>query len=358
MARVKTFNNAALGIALSACAPIALFEVFMHTEWYSMLATIAISFLSIFIFARFFFKQFVIYKIKPIYRLATSKTISTREMTNIFSRKGDILVEIQEELAGWSEKRQMEIAEFQDSERFRKEYIGNVAHEIKTPLFTIQGYILTLLDGALEDPEINHLYLERAAQNLERLTNIMADLDEMSKMDSGEGKLNLTVFDMKELVRDVFEQLELEAAKHDIRLKIGPTATPRALVYADRSRIEQVLTNLVSNSIKYGKPGGTTVVNFINMYDEAVIEVEDNGIGISEENQKRLFERFYRVDKSRSREQGGTGLGLSIVRHIIEAHRGQLSVRSEPGKGSVFSFSVQRPPQKGKKQKEREEKTT
>ena len=346
MAKVKTIETAALGIALSACAPILLFEFIVQTEWYSMLSTVLIAFVSIFFFSRFFFKQFVIYKMKPIYRLVTSKSISSKELGEKITNQEEMMDRIQDELTDWNERKALEIARLQDSERFRREYIGNVAHEIKTPIFTIQGYILTLLDGALHDPEINMVYLERAAKNLERLTNILSDLDEITRMDSGEGKLDMAVFDVKELARDVFGTLEFEARKHGIRLLLGPSASARVMVYADRGRIEQVLINLLSNSIKYGKSNGTTVVNFIDLYAETMIEVEDNGIGISEEHQKRLFERFYRVDKSRSREGGGTGLGLSIVKHIIEAHGTQLSVRSELGKGSVFSFTLEKPPRK------------
>ena len=346
MAKVKTISTVSASIALTACVPIALFELFMHTEWHSMLCTIVIAFVSIFFASQVFFRLFVIYKIKPIYRLVTSKSISTKELNNRLTNKIDIIEEIQDELSCWSKKRAEEIARYQDAERFRREYISNVSHEIKTPIFTIQGYIQTLRDGALEDPEINLLYLDRTIKSVDRLTNIMADLDDINKMESGNGKLNMTAFDIKPLVREVFATLEFEAKKHGVQLKLGPTATPRAMVYADRDRIEQVLINLVSNSIKYGKPKGTTTVNLINLYEEALIEVEDDGIGISEEHMKRLFERFYRVDKSRSREGGGTGLGLSIVKHIIESHGTQLSVRSEPGKGSVFSFTVLKNPPK------------
>jgi len=346
MAKVKTISTVSISIALTACVPIAIFELFMHTEWHSMLCTVVIAFVSIFFASQIYFRLFVIYKLKPIYRLVTSKSISTKELTNRLGNKIDILEEIQDELSGWAQKRTEEIARYQDAERFRREYISNVSHEIKTPIFTIQGYIQTLRDGALEDPEINLLYLDRAIKSVDRLTNIMADLDDINKMESGNGKLNMTAFDIKPLIREVFATLEFEAQKHGIKLKLGPTATPRAMVYADRDRIEQVLINLISNSIKYGKPKGTTTVNLINLYEEALIEVEDNGIGISEEHMKRLFERFYRVDKSRSREGGGTGLGLSIVKHIIESHGTQLSVRSEPGKGSVFSFTVLKNPPK------------
>lgn len=346
MAKVKTISSVSLRITVAACIPLAIYEMIIDTEWYSILCTVAIAFVSVFFSSRYFFKQFVIYKIKPIYRLVTSKSISTRELVPRLSGSSDIMDEIRDELSCWSEKRANEIAQLKDSERFRKEYVGNVSHEIKTPIFTIQGYVQTLLEGAISDPEVNCLYLSRAAKSIERLASIITDLDEISKMESGEGELKMTVFDIKTLIKEVFAALEFEAEKYGIRLKIGPTATPRALVYADRGRVEQVLVNLVSNSIKYGKPGGTTTVNMINLYEEALIEVEDDGIGISEEHQKRLFERFYRVDKSRSREEGGTGLGLSIVKHIIEAHRTQLSVRSELGRGSVFSFTLQRPPKK------------
>jgi len=345
MAKVKTIDTAAFNIALSACVPIVIFEIAWNTAWYLLIGTLLISFFSIYFFSRFFFRQFVVYKMKPIYRMVTSQSVSTRSLNEKLASGGSIMDEVRDELAVWSEKRETEIARAEDRERFQREFIGNLSHEIKTPIFTIQGYLLTLLDGALDDPEINQLYLERAAKSLERLTNILTDLDEITKMESGE-KLTFSVFDIKELARDVFSVLEFEAQRKGIKLKLGPTSKSKIWVYADRDKIEQVLVNLVSNSIKYGNPKGCTRINFIDMYEETMIEVEDNGIGIAEEDQKRLFERFYRVDKSRSRESGGTGLGLAIVKHIIDSHRGQLSVRSELDKGSVFSFTVRKPSKK------------
>jgi two-component system phosphate regulon sensor histidine kinase PhoR len=213
---------------------------------------------------------------------------------------------------------------------------------LKTPLFNIQGYIHTLLDGALEDPEVNRNYLERASRSVERLCLIVDDLEAISKLESGELILDQRTFDIHELVKEVFESSEIRAVELHIKMEFKEGSDRQFFVYADKERIRQVVSNLVINSIKYGRKNGTTSVGFYDMDENILIEITDNGIGIDPSHLPRIFERFYRIDKSRSREQGGTGLGLSIVKHIIEAHKQTINVRSNYGIGTTFAFTLKK----------------
>ena len=229
-------------------------------------------------------------------------------------------------------------------EELKTDFTNNMTHELKTPIFNIQGYISTLLDGGLEDELINRKYLERAEKSIDRLINIVNDLDTISKLESNMNRLEMEKFDIVALTKEIAEQAEMEADKKGIRISIkGADNLPSPFwVLADKHYIGQVIVNLVINSIRYGKEGGLTRVHFRDMLDKILVEVEDNGLGISKEDLPRVFERFYRTDKGRSREQGGTGLGLAIVKHIIEAHGERISVRSEPGVGSTFSFTLKK----------------
>ncbi|MBQ1222275.1 MAG: sensor histidine kinase, partial [Alistipes sp.] len=220
------------------------------------------------------------------------------------------------------------------------------AHELKTPIFNIQGYISTLLDGGLEDELINRKYLERAEKSIDRLINIVNDLDTINKLESSMNALKADTFDVVALAREIAEQAEIEADRRQIKITVkGAENLPSPFwVQADKHYVGQVLVNLIINSIRYGKEGGQTRVKFRDMLDKILIEVEDNGQGIAKEDQPRIFERFYRADKGRSREQGGTGLGLAIVKHIVEAHGERITVRSEQGKGSTFAFTLKKVP--------------
>ncbi len=214
---------------------------------------------------------------------------------------------------------------------------------MKTPIFNIQGYILTLLDGGLKDKKINKKFLEKTARSVDRMIAIVQDLEEISKFESGVMNLNETVFDINGLCREVADFLEVKAEKNNTQIIVKEPENSRIPVLADKTRIRQVLINLVDNAINYGHPeGGRITLSFYDFHDNVLVEVSDNGIGIAEENLPRIFERFYRVDKSRSREKGGTGLGLAIVKHIIEAHRQSITVRSKPGKGTTFSFTLKK----------------
>lgn len=339
---VKTKEGASLWIALLAALIVAAVMWMLHALWWVTLSVMAGVFVVVALVALFIIRKYVAYKLKPIYSIVLSRDVHTNE---IFSELKDKRVEnIGEELTAWADTNDKEIARLKETERFRKQYLGNVAHELKTPIFNIQGYISTLLDGGLEDELINRKYLERAEKSIDRLINIVNDLDTISKLESNMNRLNLEKFDIVALAKEIAEQAEMEADKKGIKISVkGAENLPSTFwVLADKHYIGQVLVNLVINSIRYGREGGTTRIRFRDMLDRILVEVEDNGQGIGKEDLPRVFERFYRTDKGRSREQGGTGLGLAIVKHIVEAHGERISVRSEPGVGSTFSFTLKK----------------
>lgn len=347
MIRIKTKEGASLWIALLATLIVA--GVFLgvhlrgvHLRGLAVAGVLLGTFCIVELVALFIIRKYVAYKLKPIYSIVLSRDVHTNE---ILSELKDKRVEnIGEELTAWADTNDKEIARLKEAEQFRKQYLGNVAHELKTPIFNIQGYISTLLDGGLEDELINRKYLERAEKSIDRLINIVNDLDTISKLENSMNKLNLEKFDIVALAKEIAEQAEIEADKKHIRISVkGVENLPSPFwVQADKHYIGQVFVNLIINSIRYGKEGGQTRVHFRDMLDKILIEVEDNGLGIGKEDLPRVFERFYRTDKGRSREQGGTGLGLAIVKHIIEAHGERISVRSEPGVGSTFSFTLKK----------------
>ena len=243
------------------------------------------------------------------------------------------------------EERRSEINILKDQENYRREFLGNISHELKTPLFTIQGYILTLVEGgALKDKKVREKYLRRAAKGVDRIISIVKDLDLITQFESGIKTVDKSEFNIYELIVNVFDLLEFESEKNNISLKLENIKDPLIIVNADQERILQVLTNLIVNSIKYGTNKGYTEV-LVEDYnkEKVIVRVIDNGEGIEQEHLPRLFERFYRIDKNRSRKKGGSGLGLSIVKHIIEAHQEEIFVDSKIGKGTEFSFTLQKP---------------
>ena len=225
------------------------------------------------------------------------------------------------------------------AEKYRREFLGNVSHELKTPIFNIQGYIHTLIDGALEDPNVNRKYLVRTSKSIDRMISIIEDLEQLARLDSDELDLNLTEWDFIELVNELFEFFEIKSSEKNIKLSLDSNFDS-FFVLADKEKINQVLVNLISNSIKYGKEGGSIIIKIEKKEKNSLIHVVDDGIGISSENILRVFERFYRVDKGRSRSQGGTGLGLAIVKHIIEAHEQKINISSQVNKGTAISFTL------------------
>ncbi len=301
-----------------------------------------ISFLSCYLIFNYILRIFIYRKIKLIYKTISSYKDSKEKALEKISTNTDILANVGQEVEEWQQKRTEEIEALIKMENFRKEFLGNVSHELKTPLFNIQGYIHTLLDGAMDDPQVNKNYLERAARSVERLCLIVDDLEAISKHESGELILDQRTFDIHELVQDVFETSEFRAAELNIKMGFKEGSDKPFFVYADKERIRQVISNLITNSIKYGRRDGTTMIGFYDMDENILVEVTDNGIGIEPQHISRVFERFYRVDKSRSREQGGTGLGLSIVKHILEAHKQTINVRSTYGIGTTFAFTLKK----------------
>ncbi len=284
-------------------------------------------------------ERFIYRRIKKIYddvSLLESSSLSS-ELINTDMKT------LTAEIEKFAKDKKIEIDTLKIREEYRKDFLGNVSHELKTPLFTVQGYILTLLDGALEDKNVRKKYLQRANKGVERLIYIVKDLDLITKLEAGEMRVILEGFDIIELIQSVFELLEMKATKKQITLTFDMVYPRPIYVYADKEKIQQVLTNLLVNSIKYGHENGTTEVSVENLIkNKVIVRVTDNGEGIPEHHIPRLFERFYRVDKSGSRSEGGSGLGLSIVKHIIEAHDEKIYVESVVEVGSEFSFTLEK----------------
>ncbi|MFD0932378.1 sensor histidine kinase [Psychroflexus salinarum] len=304
------------------------------------LASIFVFALVCFIFSFFIIQlriEFFIYKrVKSIY-----DSVSLLDQSTLGSQRSTSdMKTLTEEVERFAKGKKLEIETLKVRENYRKEFIGNVSHELKTPLFTVQGYILTLLDGAIKDKKVRKKYLTRASKGVDRLIYIVKDLDMITKLETGDLNLYIETFDLVELVKGVFELLEMKSAKKEISLNFDKEYSP-IYVEGDKERIQQVVTNLIVNSIKYGKKGGTSEISFEELKNSKImLRVTDNGEGIEKEHIPRLFERFFRVDKTGSRREGGSGLGLSIVKHIIEAHNEQVLVDSVYGIGSEFSFTL------------------
>lgn len=283
--------------------------------------------------------RFVNNRVQHVYRI-----ISSEQVPNEASKSGlsdDMLDKLSSDSARWAISQKKRISQLQKQAEFRKEFLGNLAHELKTPVFSIQGYILTLLEGGLEDERVNRDFLERTLSGVDRISNLLEDLDEISKYENDRFDLKLTKFNIIQLCKSVFGELESKAEQKNITLSFSRHFEP-IMVLADKNRITQVLVNLISNSISYGKENGETKLNFISERNQVMIEVIDNGVGMSQEHIDRLFERFYRIEKSRDRNVGGSGLGLAIVKHIVEAHEQKINVRSTENVGSTFFFSLKK----------------
>ncbi len=253
----------------------------------------------------------------------------------------DPINDVELEVKEWAINKKSEIDSLKNQEQFRREFLANISHEFKTPLFAIQGYIEALQDGQT-NPEQSQKFLAKAAKNVDRLSYLIKDLDAISKLESGEIPVNFEVFDISSLIFEVLESMEAKAQKYDIQLIFKEKYNYVTRVYADREKIRQVLVNLIDNSFKYGKAKGNTSIKLFELHDQILVEVTDDGIGIEEKYQPRIFERFYRTDQSRSREIGGSGLGLAIVKHILEAHAQTITVRSTEGIGSTFGFTLKK----------------
>lgn len=285
-------------------------------------------------------ERFIHSRIKLIYRTIRKGKI-TKETDFKFNIKEDVIQNAAFETTEFLDQRNREISKLKEQEEFRREFLGNLAHELKTPVFSIQGYVLTLLEGGLEDETVNRLFLERASRAVDRMTSILDDLDQITKLEADRINLLIKRFDIVDLAKEVMDSLDLLAQEKNIKLSFAKKYDP-IFVKADRGKIAQVLSNLIKNSISYGNVNGETTIRFFAMEDTILIEVADNGAGIEEAELPRLFERFYRVEKSRNRNEGGSGLGLSIVKHIIESHGQTINVRSTIDIGSTFSFTLEK----------------
>ncbi len=319
----------------------ALYFLDVFLEWWFFPVLTFILFPLIFLLLDRLMERFIHHRIRLIY-----KTIHEQKggsgPKEILSMDQDILSEVEDEVRNWAENKRDEIKKLKEQESFRRQFIGNVAHELKTPVFSIQGYILTLLEGAVDDPAINRKFLERASKGVDRMTHIIEDLDTIMQFESGQLQLNVQKVDLVKLTHELVDGLEIKARSKNIRLAFAEKYEKPILVKVDRGRIDQVLTNLITNSINYGKEGGSTEVRFFDMDEHVLVEVADDGIGIARDAMPHIFERFFRADKSRSRHEGGSGLGLAIVKHIIEAHDQRINVRSTEGKGTTFSFTLEK----------------
>lgn len=288
----------------------------------------------------FLIKRYVTDRLRVLYRSIRKGKFSGKKVKT-FKLTEDVIRNAEVETQKWQEEQSAEISKLKEQAAFRREFLGNLAHELKTPVFSIQGYILTLLEGGLEDENVNRMFLERASKATDRMAAILEDLDQLTKLEVNEIQLDIQPFDIKELIQDLFEDFEMKAKKRNIKLlfahEYGPT-----FVKGDRGKIGQVITNLINNSIAYGSENGATMIRLYRVDDLITIEVSDDGLGIDDAHLARLFERFYRVEKSRNRNEGGSGLGLAIAKHIIEAHGQKINVRSTIGVGSTFTFSLDR----------------
>jgi two-component system, OmpR family, phosphate regulon sensor histidine kinase PhoR len=346
---VKNLAPATVTLFLSLLIALstAIVNFFFDTDWLQALITFGVTFGISYLLIYYSLQVFIFRKIKLIYKSIHNLKLG-KDDTGVFKDhlSDNPVDDVEKEVEDWAITKRREIERLKEMEKFRREFLANVSHELKTPLFTLQGYIHTLLEGAIDDPEVNKKFLEKSANSLERLCGLVDDLDEISMVEKGEMSLVPDVFDINKLAKEVFDAIEIKAERRKIQLSIKKGCDRPFYVFADKERIRQVLTNLIDNSVKYGREGGETVVGFYDMDENILTEVTDNGIGIDEANLPRLFERFYRVDKHRSREAGGSGLGLAIVKHLVEAHKGTLNVRSTPGIGTTFGFTLRKSKEK------------
>lgn len=339
--RNVAFRTAALAAVFSAL--IYGLSSYLLTDSYSLKVLGIILFLSFggaYFINSWAIEKFIYQKVKVIYK-TIHRLKRTPENQVELGMGEDVLEEVKKDVLDWADDRVKEVQDLKDRDNYRRDFIGNLSHELKTPVFNIQGYVLTLLDGALEDKENNRKFLEKAERSVQRMVNLLEDLDRINKIESGAMELEMEPMDISEVSQEIIDSLEQKARKVNIHLRLKHPERSFSVI-GDRMRIEQVLTNLVVNSINYGQEGGETLLRFYDMGDNVLVEVADNGIGMSQSHLSRVWERFYRVDKSRSRDSGGSGLGLAIVKHIIEAHGQTINVRSTKDVGSTFSFTLKK----------------
>jgi two-component system phosphate regulon sensor histidine kinase PhoR len=328
--------------ALILSVPISIGIYFLNKNWIEALVSFGLIFCGSYLLLFSIIQNFIYRKIKLIYKFIHQTKASKREETYykyILPQKS--IDDVREDVEAWAEQRSHEIELLKNNEAFRKDFLQNLSHEFKTPVFAIQGYIDTLLQGALENPQVNRRFLEKAGKNVERLANLIKDLDEISKLERGELKLLKQPFIIQDLVKEIFENLSWKAEQQNISFSIKKQCEQPLIVFADKEKIRQVISNLVDNSIKYGKHGGATVASMYNTDDKNIlIEISDDGMGISEKNLDRVFERFFRTTEGRNKDGTGSGLGLAICKHIVEAHGHAIHVRSKETVGTSIGFTL------------------
>lgn len=310
-----------------------------YASWKIIIISSLSTFLIVYFFASYTINKFFIQTIKPIYKIISNVKLDSNQIEeNLQDSNFDKNLEF--EVDKWAKEKTKQIAHLRQMEKYRREFLGDVSHELKTPIFTIQGYISTLIEGGIDDPEINIKYLQRTEKSIDRLISIVEDLISISQLESGQLAVNKEKFDISVLLNEIIEMQEERASRKKVEIKLNIEENAAFYVYADKKLIYQVLVNLIVNSIYYGKENGQTDISIYDMDSFYMIDIADNGIGISNKDLPRLFERFYRVDKSRSKAYGGTGLGLAICKHIIEAHQQTINVSSILNQGSSFSFTL------------------
>ncbi|WP_199136221.1 sensor histidine kinase [Pedobacter sp. ASV12] len=329
--------------ALAVGLSIGLVNFHFQGSWYYLLISFGISFVTSFLVFYYLLEKYIYGKIKLIYKLIHNLKLG-KDLKEALGEyvSSDPINDVEQEVKEWAGAKKREIELLKKQEQFRREFLSNVSHEFKTPLFAIQGYIETLQDCIADDPETAIKFLKKAENNVERLSYLINDLDSISKLETGEIPINFQKFDFVVLAKEVMDSLEDRAMANKIKLSFKDKYTGPTIVFADKEKIRQVMINLIQNSIKYGNENGATAIKIFELHDQFLIEVTDNGIGIEEKHLNRLFERFYRIDSHRSRKEGGTGLGLAIVKHILEAHQQTISVRSTPNIGTTFAFTLEK----------------
>jgi two-component system phosphate regulon sensor histidine kinase PhoR len=340
--KILAFVNAVLISAFFIICYSLLSLLFFSFDVLILLVCTLLLLVFSYLILRYTLIRFIYERIRLIY-----KTILNLKAVHEEGKKAGLdsntLESVNRQVLEWGEKQKKEIDKLKELARYRREFLGNVSHELKTPIFNIQGYVLTLLDGGLDDPNINKEYLLKTEKSIERMIAIIEDLEAISKLESGELKLEFKRFDIVELSREIVEFLEIKAKKKKVKIHFAKNYDRPIYVSADKKSIRQVMVNLIDNSIKYSlEIEGETKISFFDMDENILVEVTDNGIGIEQKDIPRLFERFYRTDQGRSREQGGSGLGLAIVKHMIEAHKQVINVRSTVGIGTTFAFTLKK----------------
>jgi two-component system phosphate regulon sensor histidine kinase PhoR len=344
MLKIKNFSSRQLAVltALILSLPIGMGILYLQKEWLDALIAFCIILAGSYLLVNFIIQQFIYRKIKLIYKyIYQTKASKKQEMYYKYILPQKSIDEVREDVEAWGEQQKHEIEVLKKNESFRKEFLQNLSHEFKTPVFAIQGYIETLLQGAKEDPQTNERFLQKASKNVERLVHLIQDLDEISRLERGELKLNKQNFNIQDLIREAFETLSLKAEQSQIYFSFKKGCEQPLIVHADKEKIRQVLINLIDNSIKYRKAEGALVASCYKTDGKNIlIEMSDDGIGISEKNLSRIFERFYRTQEGRSKDVTGSGLGLAICKHIIEAHGHTMHVRSTHDVGTTVGFTL------------------